>query len=115
MLLKINLTLQDYVGSGDYGTDDEDYDDEDFSIDYGNEDYYYPENVEPVIDNAIDTNENVEFEGGSEAISDLVVRITLLMKSPWNKDIGMMHAMKNLKKIYRNHTNIYIFDSSLTG
>ena len=102
MLLKINLTLQDYVGSGDYGTDDEDYDDEDFSIDYGNEDYYYPENVEPVIDNAIDTNENVEFEGGSEAISDLVVRITLLMKSPWNKDLGMMHAKKNLKKICRN-------------
>ena len=101
MLLKINLTLQDYVGSGDYGTDDEDYDDEDFSIDYGNEDYYYPaENVEPVIDNAIDTNENVDFEGGSEAISDLVVRITLLMKSPWNEDLGIMHAKKNMKKIH---------------
>ena len=87
------------MGSGDYGTDDEDYDDEDFSIDYGNEDYYYPANVEPVIDNGIDTNESDEFEDRSEAISDLVVRITLLMKSPWNEDLGMMHAKRNLKKI----------------
>ena len=83
------------MGSGDFGTDDEDYNEEEYyTIDYGNEDDYYSVNPEPVIDNGIDTNgNNNDFEGGSVTISDLVIRITLLMKSPWNENLGMLCKM----------------------
>ena len=84
-----HIYFQDYVGSGDYGTDDEDYDGEYYNIDYDNgNDEYYSVNVEPVIDN--DANGNIDFEEGSEAISDLVIRITLQMKSPWNDALGKL-------------------------
>ena len=74
------------MGSGDYDTDDEDYE----YIDY--EDYNQgngPDRVEPVIDNGIDTNGNIDFDENSEGLSDLVIRITLKMETPWNDALGM--------------------------
>ena len=84
--LNIQHFLQDYVGSGDFDTDDEDYE----YIDY--EDYSQvngPDRVEPVVDNELDTNGNIDFDENSEGLSDLVIRITLKMETPWNDALGM--------------------------
>ena len=80
--------MQDYELSGDYDTDDEDYE----YIDYEGEDYYQVnggDRVEPVIDNELDSNGNIDFEENSEDMSDLVIRITLKMESRWNAALGM--------------------------
>ena len=80
--------IQDYELSGDFDTDDEDYE----YIDYEDEDYYQVnggDRVEPVIDNDLDSNGNIDFEENSEGMSDVVIRITLKMESPWNAALGM--------------------------
>ena len=71
------FVVKDYLGSGDFDTDDEDYE----YIDYEGNDYYSVDNpvrVEPVIDNDIE----------SQGLSDLVIRITLKMIIPWNDALG---------------------------
>ena len=83
------------MGSGDFNTDDEDYE-EYYSIDYDNGEDYYSVNVEPVIDNGIDSNGNIDFEEGAEGVSDLIIRITLLMKSPWIDALGMLSTFYTL-------------------
>ena len=105
-VLTILHFLQDYVGSGDYDTDDEDYE----YIDYEDEDYgqvNVPDRVEPVIDNGVDTNGKIDFDENSEGLSDLVIRITLKMEAPWNNALGMF-SLKYIEYSTMIFNNVFL-------